>query len=192
MFTAIRDGRVSIVTDTVDTFTATGIRLSSGEEIAADIVVSATGLQLLPLGGTDLIIDGDRLDISESVSYKGMMLTGVPNLSLTFGYTNASWTLKADLVSHYTCRLLKYLDTNGYDSVTPLPPPTAERTPFLDLTSGYVQRSMDMFPKQGASPPWRLYQNYLLDYRVLTRGPVDDHAKFGRRTTVEAPAEVPA
>jgi cation diffusion facilitator CzcD-associated flavoprotein CzcO len=192
MFAAIGEGRVSIVTDTIDTFTPTGIRLTSGKELPADIVVTATGLQLLPLGGTELIIDGQRLDVSESVSYKGMMLTGVPNLSLTFGYTNASWTLKADLVSHYTCRLLNYLDANGYDSVTPLPPPTAERTPFLDLTSGYVQRSMDIFPKQGATPPWRLYQNYLRDYRVLTRGPVDDHARFGRRTAVDQPAEVPA
>ncbi len=192
MFTAIRDGRVEIVTDTIESFTPSGIALTSGEELAADVVVTATGLQLLPLGGTELSIDGNRVDVGSSVSYKGMMLTGVPNLSLTFGYTNASWTLKADLVAHYTCRLLNYLDAHGYDSVTPLPPPTAERTSFLDLTSGYVQRSMDIFPKQGTTPPWRLYQNYLLDYRVLARGPLDDQVRFGQRSAVRRPTEVSA
>jgi cation diffusion facilitator CzcD-associated flavoprotein CzcO len=192
MFTAIRDGKVTIVTDTIECFTAAGLRLSSGEELPADIVVTATGLRLVALGDTELTVDGTRVDIGSAVSFKGLMLTGVPNLAWTFGYTNASWTLKADLVAGYVCRLLNHLDANGYAAVTPLPPPSGEVTPFLDLTSGYVQRHVDDFPKQGTAPPWRLYQNYLLDYRVLARGPVDDHVRFTRRHATARAGEVSA
>jgi cation diffusion facilitator CzcD-associated flavoprotein CzcO len=179
LFEAISEGRASIVTDQIEKFTETGLRLASGEEVQADIIITATGLNLLPLGGIDLAVDGAEVRISETVGYKGMMLSGVPNLAVTLGYTNASWTLKADLVAQYVCRLLNHMDAHGHAISTPrAPAPGAETAPWLDLKSGYVLRSAAMLPKQGTTPPWRLHQNYLRDIPLLRRGPVDDAMDF--------------
>lgn len=180
MFEAIRDGRASVVTDTIDTFTETGIRLTSGEHLDADIVVSATGLNLLAIGGMDLVVDGEPVDLAQTVSYKGMMLSGVPNFAWTIGYTNASWTLKADLIAQYVSRLLGHMDRHGYDAVTPDATGVAAANPFLDLASGYVQRSMAEMPKQGETLPWRLHQNYVRDVALLRRGRIDDAVRFSR------------
>lgn len=180
MFDAIRDGRASVVTDTIDTFTETGIACASGEHLDADIVISATGLNLLAIGGMELVVDGTPVDLAHTVSYKGMMLSGVPNFAWTIGYTNASWTLKADLIAQYVSRLLTYLDRNGFDAVTPDATGVSAAKPFLDLASGYVQRSMSEMPKQGDALPWRLHQNYVRDVALLRRGRVDDSVTFTR------------
>src|SRR4051794_31595437 len=183
LFEAIAAGKASLVTDGIDTFTEKGLRLSSGTELEADIIVTATGLNLLVLGGLELALDGKALDLSETVAYKGMMISGVPNLAITVGYSNASWTLKADLVAGYVCRLLNYMDERGYAVCTPQgPDPSLATEPFLDLTSGYVLRSIAQFPKQGAEAPWRLHQNWFRDIRALGRGPVDDSIEFSRLT----------
>jgi monooxygenase len=178
LFTAIRDGRASVVTDYIETFTESGIRLQSGAELQADIVVSATGLNLLAIGGMALEVDGSAVDLSKTVSYKGMMLSGVPNFAWTIGYTNASWTLKADLVAEYVCRLLKHMDANDYAAVTPDAGGATAANPFLDLASGYVKRSVEHLPKQGDRTPWRLHQNYVKDVRLLRQGPIDDDVVF--------------
>jgi monooxygenase len=177
LFKAISNGRASVVTDSIESFTEKGIRLASGAELEADIIVTATGLKLLPLGGAQFTVDGKPIDLSKTVSYKGMMLGGVPNLALAIGYINASWTLKADLTSMYVCRLLNYMERRGFRQCTPrCPPGMAGDRPLLDLSSGYVQRSMEEFPKQGSRKPWLLYQNYLLDLLTLKYGAVDDSA----------------
>lgn len=150
LFAALAAGRASVVTDTVETFTPGGVRLGSGEELAADVVVTATGLRLLALGGMTLTVDGADVDLGRTVAYKGMMLSGVPNFALTIGYTNASWTLKADLVASYVCRLLRHLDATGQQVVTPVAPPDGELSPLIDLRSGYVLRSLHTLPRQGA------------------------------------------
>lgn len=178
LFTAIREGRASVVTDHVEEFTETGIKLASGAELAADVVVSATGLNMLAIGGMELVVDGRPVDLSKTVSYKGMMLSGVPNFAWTIGYTNASWTLKADLVAQYVCRLLAHLDRHGYAAVTPDASRVSAHQAFLDLTSGYVRRSMELMPKQGDRLPWRLHQNYVRDVALLRRGPIDDDVTF--------------
>ncbi len=180
LFEAIRAGTVSVVTDVIDTFTPRGLRLKSGRELAADIVVAATGLNLLALGGAKLSVDSRAVELSSTVSYKGMMLSGIPNLIWTLGYTNASWTLKADLIARYVCRLINYMDVNGFAAVTPPPPPAGERSPLIDFSSGYVRRGVATLPRQGGDVPWRLHQNYLRDRRLLTRGPLDDHVIFTR------------
>jgi monooxygenase len=183
LFAAISQGRVSVATDRIAEFTAAGLRLESGAELEADIVVTATGLQLLALGGIQLTVDGRDVKLPETMAYKGMMLSGVPNFAFTVGYTNASWTLKADLINGYVCRLINHLDEHGYVSATPVGPPEGADRPFLDLASGYVQRSLADLPKQGARTPWRLHQNYLRDVRLMRRGPLDDEGMtFQRRT----------
>jgi cation diffusion facilitator CzcD-associated flavoprotein CzcO len=175
MFDAIGAGDASIVTGQIETFTETGVRLTDGTELAADVIVTATGLNLMALGGIELVIDGRPVELAETVGYKGMMLSGVPNLALTLGYTNASWTLKADLVSEYVCRLLNHMRSRGYTTCMPVAPdPSLPTEPFLDLKSGYVQRSIHMLPRQGATAPWRLNQNYPLDVRLLRHGPLED------------------
>jgi monooxygenase len=174
LFEALSSGRASMVTDHIEEFTERGIRLRSGAELEADLIVTATGLNLLPLGGTQVLVDGDQIELSESMSYRGMMLSGVPNLAVTFGYTNASWTLKADLTCAYVCRLLNHMDARGYSTCTPRPDPTMPTQPFIDFSSGYVMRSIDRFPKQGAKAPWRLYQNYALDIFALRFGALED------------------
>jgi monooxygenase len=174
LFHALRKGRASMVTDTIETFTPTGIRLASGLELEADVIVTATGLQLLPFGGMELVVDGEPVDYSQTMAYKALMLSGVPNFVYTVGYTNASWTLKADLVSAYVVRLLRHLDRIGARSVVPVRQPEVGEVPFMDFQSGYVLRSLDRLPKQGDRSPWRLKQNYLTDLRTIKRGTIDD------------------
>ncbi len=175
MFAAIREGRASVVTDTIERFTPKGIKLTSGAELDADIIVTATGLKLITLGGMQVAVDGQPVDIARAMSYKGMMYSDVPNLASTFGYTNASWTLKADLTSEYVCRLLNHMDRNGYAQATPRrTDPTIEEEPWLDFSSGYVQRALSILPRQGNKRPWKLYQNYALDLVTLRYGKVDD------------------
>jgi monooxygenase len=177
LFKAIRDGEATVVTDTIERFTEDGIKLDSGEQLEADVIVTATGLNLLFLGGMELVVDGEPVDISKKMAYKGMMLSGVPNCAFTVGYTNASWTLKADLTSEYVCRVLAHMDAHGYrKSVPELSDPSVEEMPLLDFTSGYVQRSLHEFPKQGSKEPWKLRQNYVLDIRTIRRGAIDDGA----------------
>jgi monooxygenase len=176
LFNAISAGRAAVVTDTIDTFTENGIRLTSGEELPADIIVTATGLNMLVLGGMSFEVDGTRVELSKTVGYKGMMFSGVPNLAAAVGYTNASWTLKCELVCEYVCRMLNHMDQIGARQVTPKWTGSLPENPFIDLTSGYVLRSVDQFPKQGDRAPWRLYQNYIRDVLLLRFGKVDDNA----------------
>jgi monooxygenase len=180
LFEAISRGDAAVVTDRIATFTESGIELESGEELEADVIVTATGLNLLFLGGISLAVDGEEIDIPSKMTYKGMMLSGVPNLAFTVGYTNASWTLKADLTSEYVCRLLNHMDAHGYRRCVPEVDPAVREEPLLDFTSGYVLRSLDQFPKQGSKEPWKLRQNYVFDIRTIRRGPIDDGAmRFG-------------
>jgi cation diffusion facilitator CzcD-associated flavoprotein CzcO len=189
LFHALGEGRASIVTDRIETLTETGIRLASGRELQADVVVLATGLEMQMFGGATLSVDGDEVDMAETVAYKAMMFSGVPNLALALGYTNASWTLKCDLVAEYVCRLLAHMDEHGFRQVTPLAPPPSERlTSVVDLTSGYVRRAAPRLPKQGVRPPWRVHQNWFKDVRMFRRSPVDDE---GVRFSAGAPAERP-
>jgi monooxygenase len=182
LFAAIGSGRASVATDRIRAFTERGLELESGAELETDVIVTATGLNLLFLGGLELAVDGDDVEIPEAVAYKGMMLCGVPNMAMTLGYTNASWTLKCDLVAQYACRLINHMDEAGYAFCTPQrPDPSRPTEPIIDLKSGYVRRSIEMLPKQGASQPWRLHQNYLRDVRMLKRGPLDDAMTFSRR-----------
>ncbi len=177
-------GSADIVTDTIDRIEPDGIRLSSGATLAADVIVTATGLNLLVLGGIRLSVDGCAVDVAQTLTYKGMMLADVPNFAFTIGYTNASWTLKADLVAQYVCRLLAYLDKNGLQTVTPQRPTrvkSGELAPLIDFSSGYVLRSVDAMPKQGARAPWRLHQNYVRDFGLLRFGRLTDNVSFGRR-----------
>jgi monooxygenase len=177
LFKAIGSGKASIVTDGIDTFTETGIRLASGEQIDADVIITATGLNMLALGGMELIVDDEKIELDKTVGYKGMMFSGVPNLAAAIGYTNASWTLKCDLVCEYVCRLLKHMDAHGFRQVTPRwTAPELPTNPFVDLRSGYVLRSVDQFPKQGDAAPWRLHQNYIRDVVMLRRGEIEDEA----------------
>lgn len=189
LFQAISKGRASVVTDHIETFTEKGIRLKSGAELEADLIITATGLNLLALGGMQITVDGKAVELPKTMSYKGMMLSGVPNLALAVGYTNASWTLKCDLTCEYTCRLLNYMDKHDYRQCTPRNnDPTVVEEPFLDFTSSYVQRAIGNFPRQGSKTPWKLYQNYALDIMTLKFGSVDDGAMVfsGRQSTEDA------
>jgi cation diffusion facilitator CzcD-associated flavoprotein CzcO len=182
MFRSIKSGQSSVVTDTITTFAPDGIKLASGETLKADIVVTATGLDLQVLGGLEVFVDGVRIDPAKTMSYKGLMYSGVPNLASATGYTNASWTLKCDLTCEYVCRLLNTMKAKGYDQCVPRRDPTVAEMPWLDFSSGYVQRSVDKFPRQGSKRPWRLYQNYALDIMTLRFGRVKDEAmEFSRK-----------
>jgi monooxygenase len=175
LFKAIREKRASVVTREIDTFTSNGIRLKDGSELEADIIVTATGLVLEILGGTQVIVDGAPIDFSKKLLYKGMMYSDVPNLASAFGYTNASWTLKCDLTCEYICRLINYMDRHNYRQCMPHnDDPALEAIPHLEFSSGYVQRALPSMPKQGSRRPWRLYQNYALDIVSLRFGKVDD------------------
>jgi cation diffusion facilitator CzcD-associated flavoprotein CzcO len=177
LFAAIREGRASVVTDHIEGFTETGLRLRSGQELDADLVVTATGLKLKFLGGVELEVDGRRVELAKTMTYKGMMCSDVPNLALATGYTNASWTLKCDLTSAFVCRLINHMDARGYTQCCPRRSgPTVKERPLLDFTSGYVQRSIDELPRQGSVAPWRLYQNYALDMVLLRYAPLRDRA----------------
>jgi cation diffusion facilitator CzcD-associated flavoprotein CzcO len=175
LFKSIRSGQAEVVTDHIDTFTETGIKLKSGKELQADVIVTATGLQLEILGGIGVSVDGEKVDFSKTFTYKGLMFSGVPNLASVFGYTNASWTLRADLVCEYVCRLLNHMDATGTRIATPrLREQGLQATPWLDFTSGYVQRALSKLPKQGPSAPWRQNQDYFADIKDMRRAPIDD------------------
>jgi cation diffusion facilitator CzcD-associated flavoprotein CzcO len=175
LFTTIRHGKASVVTDRIAEFTETGLRLESGEKLDADIVVTATGLRMLAFGGIDLSVDGRAIELPKTMAYKGMMLSDVPNFVFTVGYTNASWTLKADLVSDYTVRLLRHMDAHGYDQFVPTnDDPTVTEKPLLDFQAGYVLRSIDEFPRAGSRAPWQLGMSYAHDVVSLRHRPVDD------------------
>ncbi|HZB55157.1 MAG TPA: NAD(P)/FAD-dependent oxidoreductase [Reyranella sp.] len=177
LFRAIRAKQVSVVTDQIESFTETGIRLKSGSELEADLVVTATGLALQLLGGMTVQVDGKAINPADTLAYKGMMYSDMPNFAVVSGYTNASWTLKADLVCEYVCRLLNHMQKNGLRQCTPrLDDPDMERLPWVDFSSGYIQRAADKFPKQGARRPWRLHQNYAMDLMSLRYGSVRDKA----------------
>ena len=193
LFVALGDGSAEIVTDRIESFTESGIRLRSGRELEADVVVTATGLNLLFLGGMRLRVDGEEPDLARTFTYKGMMLADVPNFAFTIGYTNASWTLKADLVAEYVCRLLNHMDAGGYGECVPrVTDPAVTEEPLLDFTSGYVLRSLEELPKQGSKEPWKLRQNYPVDLRALRHGPLEDGAMRFVRPAREPHAQEPA
>jgi monooxygenase len=175
LFVAIKEGKADVATDHIDHFVADGIALKSGKKLDADIIVTATGIELQVLSGMEVIVNGDKIDFGDTFSYKGMMYSGVPNMASAFGYTNASWTLKADLTAEYVCRLIHHMDVMHSKSCRPLlhgknPHPV----PWLDFTSGYVTRAMDKFPKQGEVAPWKVHQNYALDLMAFRFGKIDD------------------
>ena len=174
LFEAIGSGAVTVVTDEIDSFTGHGILLKSGAHLAADVVVVATGLKLNLLGDIEFTVNGARVEASRAMAYKGAMLSGVPNMAYAFGYTNASWTLKADLTANYVCRLLRHMDSHGYAIAVPRPDPALAEQPFLAFTSGYVVRALNILPKQGSERPWKVYQNYFLDALTLRWARIDD------------------
>jgi cation diffusion facilitator CzcD-associated flavoprotein CzcO len=177
MFQAIKSGRASVVTDRIETFTEKGIQLKSGKELEADIVVTATGLVMQAFGGAELSVDGRSVDPGKTLAYKGVMMSGVPNLASVFGYINASWTLKADLICTYVCRLLNFMDRKGVRQVTPQKRDETAAAPFVEkFTPGYMERALASWPKQGSKPPWRVYQNYIRDAISLKWSPVANDA----------------
>jgi len=182
LFHVIKDGSASVITDHIDRFTKTGILLKSGKQLQADIIVPATGLSLQTLGGMQVIIDGEELALGKTLNYKGMTLSGVPNFAWTVGYTNASWTLKADLTADYVCRILNHMEKHQFKICIPqLDGENLSSEPLLDLKSGYITRALDDLPKQGIRPPWRNHQNYVTDLMHLKLGKVDDGVmKFSR------------
>jgi monooxygenase len=192
LYRALRKRQASVVTDQIETFTETGIRLESGQELSADIVVTATGLNLLAFGGLELAVDGEEVSLPDTVAYKSMMLSGVPNFAYAIGYTNSSWTLKVDLVCEYLCRLLGHLDATGNDTAVPeVSDPDMPTRPLLDFKAGYVLRALDRFPRQGDHAPWQVVMSYADDCKALRRDEVDDGAmRFSRRRA--APATVPS
>jgi cation diffusion facilitator CzcD-associated flavoprotein CzcO len=175
LFEAIKSNRASVVTDQIESFTEKGLLLKSGKELEADIIVTATGLAMQALGGVELSVDGQRVDPGATLAYKGVMMSGVPNLVSVFGYINASWTLKADLICNYVCRLLNFMDRKGVRQATPLNRGETAAAPFVERFSpGYIERALVSWPKQGSRPPWRVYQNYIRDFITLKWAPVDD------------------
>ena len=194
LFRALRSGRAAIATGEIETFTPTGVRLVGGEELPADLIVTATGLTLEGFGGAAISVDGMPVDWPRTLNYKGAMFSDVPNLVSVFGYSNASWTLKSDLIAEYVCRLLRHMTRTGLRQATPRnDDPEMAGAPWLDLSSGYVQRSLHLFPKQGSKPPWQLHQNYVRDLFSLRWSRIDDGvllfsnpAPRGRRATRES------
>ncbi|MCW5879613.1 MAG: NAD(P)/FAD-dependent oxidoreductase [Anaerolineae bacterium] len=183
LFKAVKVGKAEVVTDHIETFTETGIRLRSGRDLPADLIVTATGLNMKVMSGVQLVVDGVPVDLAKTMTYKGMMYSDVPNLASALGYTNASWTLKCELTTAYVCRLLNYMDQHGYTQCTArLTDPSVTEEPLLDFTSGYVQRAMPYLPRQGSKKPWKLYQNYILDLLTLKFGKLNDGTmEFDRR-----------
>lgn len=174
MFDAIREGTAEVVTDHIDRFVENGILLKSGDLLEADIIITATGLNLQLFGGMDVEVDGKAVDFSETLAYKGMMFSDVPNFANTMGYTNASWTLKADLTDQYVCRLINHMDKHGYSQCVPRVDDDVEIENFLDFTSGYVQRAVAFLPKQGDRKPWKVNQNYIKDLMFFKFSRLDD------------------
>jgi cation diffusion facilitator CzcD-associated flavoprotein CzcO len=188
LFKALRTGRAEIVTDTIERFTPTGIRLTSGRELEADIIVTATGLNVQMMGGGELEVDGEPVQLNERLTYKSVLLEGVPNAALVFGYTNASWTLKADLAAEYACRLLNHMDRHGYTQVV-AHATDADRSDgnVLDaLNSGYVRRAQGLLPRQGSRKPWLVRQDYVRDVPLLKHAPIEDGVLQFRRTAALA------
>jgi monooxygenase len=197
IFRVLREGRASVVTDSIETFTEDGLLLKSGRQLDADIVVTATGLVLKLISGMQLVVDDATVDLPKTLVYKGMMFSDVPNLAFAIGYTNASWTLKCDLASQYVCRLLNHMDRHGYAVCTPrVNEPDVGDEPVIDFNSGYVLRSLHTLPRQGSKTPWRLHQNYMKDLSMMRYGRVDDGtmefkaAPIAQRATTEAVASV--
>lgn len=177
LFTTIRSGKADVVTDTIERFTQSGIMLSSGRELPADIIVTATGLNVRLFGGAEVSRNGTAVDIAKCMTYKAMMLSDIPNMAFTIGYTNASWTLKADLVSEYVCRLLNYMDKHDFDTVVARHPGAdVKELPFTDFSPGYFQRVLHELPKAGSHGPWKAKQNYFFDIRAIRYGKIDDDA----------------
>ena len=177
LFKTIRRGDADVVTDTIDTFVPEGVKLNSGDVLDADIIVTATGLNMQLLGGLKPTLNGEPIDLPSLMTYKGLMFSGIPNFAITFGYTNASWTLKADLVSEFVCRVLNYMDDNGFDTVVPEHPgDSVGEQPFMDFAPGYFLRAIDSLPKSGTKAPWRLAQNYFIDLRLIRQGKVDEES----------------
>ncbi|MEA2161620.1 MAG: monooxygenase [Solirubrobacteraceae bacterium] len=174
LFRAVRRGRAEVVTATIDRFDQTGVVLTGGRHLDAELIVTATGLRLSPFGGIDLMVDGRPVDPAAEITYKALMLTGVPNFVFTVGYTNASWTLKVDLVAEFCCRLLAFMSERHYRRVVPVRDPSVQPLPFMDFTSGYVLRALDQLPRQGDREPWRLRQSYLRDRRTIRHGALED------------------
>ncbi|ORB56948.1 flavin-containing monooxygenase [Mycolicibacterium rhodesiae] len=188
LFRAIAKGKASVVTDRIARFTKTGIQLESGKTLDADIIVTATGLKLLPLGGIQVSVDGEVKNPNDSLLYKSFMISDIPNLAFAFGYTNSSWTLKVGLVCEHLCRLLAYMDRHGYTTVVPIvDDPHMDKRPMLDFSAGYVQRSVDLFPQQGSSGPWTVEMDYWADHDRLRKGSVEDPAlRFSTAVGAEA------
>ncbi len=180
-FKAMKKGKAEVVTDHIETFVPEGIRLKSGRVLEADVVISATGLKLLAFGGLSLTVDGEPVNLADQFVWQGAMLTGVPNFAVCIGYTNASWTLRADLTSRLVCKVLAHMDRRGYRAVVPEPQGHLDETPLLDLASGYIQRSIGDFPRQGHRHPWKVRQNYLLDSATTMRTSLDKTLKPVRR-----------
>jgi cation diffusion facilitator CzcD-associated flavoprotein CzcO len=174
LFKAVRRGDAEVVTSTIERFDADGIVLTGGRHLPADVIVTATGLTLSPFGGIELVIDGEKLDPTSAMTYRALMLSGVPNFVFTIGYTNASWTLKVDLVAEFTCRLLAHMSAHAYRRVVPVRDPSVAETPLMDFTSGYILRALDQLPHQGDREPWRLRQSYLRDRRTIRHAPLED------------------
>lgn len=175
LFKAVKEGRLSMVTDHIARFTPKGIELESGQELEADIIVSATGLELKFFGGINITIDGQPYDYTQKMCYKAVMLEDLPNLAFTFGYTNASWTLKADITCDWICRVLQHMDRTGRKTVVPVnTDSTVQRGDFLDFQSGYIKRGLHRFPKMGNKPPWKLKQLYPYDMMMLRLGRLED------------------
>ena len=189
LFKAIKAGRVSVVTDEIERFVEDGILLKSGETLSADIIITATGLRMKIMHGIEILVDGERVKLGNTTSYKGMMYSGIPNLASAFGYTNASWTLKAELICEYVCRLLNYMGRRGYAQCRPrLDEALFETEAYIDFSSGYVKRALKELPKQGTRRPWKVYQNYLKDLLLMRYGRLNDGVmEFRRRQgTIES------
>ena len=192
-FEALKDGSASIRTDHIERFTAAGLVLKSGEIIEADLIIPATGLEMLLMGGMVLSVDGKVQRSSDLFTYRGMMLSGIPNLAIAFGYTNASWTLKVDLTFERVCRTLNHMKKHDLDICIPVPPVDMEPRPMLDFSSGYVQRAIPNLPRQGSKPPWRTYQNYIQDMLAIRFGALDDgYLQFSRRSEPAILSKAPA
>ncbi|PPK88050.1 cyclohexanone monooxygenase [Neolewinella xylanilytica] len=192
LFRALREKQARVLTDAIDRFTNRGLLLASGKEVPADLVVLATGLKVNLLGGAAISLNGRRVRSADIMLYKGMLPSGLPNVAIAFGYTNASWTLKTDLTANYVCKLLNYLDRKGYATVVPKRETDVAEEPFLDFSAGYIKRAADVMPKQGSRRPWRVYQNYAMDALITRFGRIDDGVlELGRRSAGTTPANEP-
>ncbi len=179
-FEAIKSGKASMVTDSVAKFTGAGVLTGSGQALAADIIITATGIEVVAFGDVSVIVDGNRVRPADTFGYKGIMFSGLPNMVSVFGYTNAAWTLRADLISKFMCRLINWLDEHGYDYAVPNPPDDMTPAPWTDFQAGYITRVIDDLPKQGDCPPWTNIQNYKRDKKLIGKAPIDDgHMRFG-------------